>query len=114
MAVMAETLLKDYGLDEMEKTGDVPIQFQVGRRKWPLGRYLREKLRDEVGIPEEWKEKIKQNWATEKSLEVSTLLNVSISAKETKSGSQLVADQNKGRRASVEARYKIHASKGTL
>lgn len=65
MQVLADAVLTDQGLDEFLATGDVPIRFQIGKRSFPLGRYLRQKLREEVGVSEEQKEKIKERFFAE-------------------------------------------------
>jgi len=46
MHELASTLLQ-HKLDE--KMIDVPLTLQHGTRKWPLGRYLRRKLRTYIG-----------------------------------------------------------------
>lgn len=35
--------------DKLEKDGDVPLSLMQGRKSMPLGRYLRRKLREEIG-----------------------------------------------------------------
>lgn len=48
MHELASTLLT---LDLKEKMVDVPTTLQHGTKKWPLGRYLRRKLRTYIGRP---------------------------------------------------------------
>lgn len=43
---IASTLL-EHGLDETLE--DVPTSLQHGRKKWPLGRYLRQRIRERIG-----------------------------------------------------------------
>lgn len=74
MSVIATSLRSDVGIAEIINSGDVPFQLKLGKKSIPLGRYLREKLRDEMEIPSEWRERIKQKFAWEKSFEMSSLL----------------------------------------
>lgn len=74
MSVLADTVETDFGLDEYLETGDVPRELRHGGKRWPLGRYLREKLRKELGVPESEKEKIKARFFAEKSAEMRALL----------------------------------------
>lgn len=41
-----------YGAEELDETGDVPSILQHGKKKFPLGRYLRSKLREKYGFAE--------------------------------------------------------------
>jgi hypothetical protein len=49
-------VLMTHGLDE--KLDDVPTQLQHGLKKWPLGRYLRKKLRTMIGKDEKTPQKV--------------------------------------------------------
>lgn len=111
MSVIADTVLTDAGLDEYVDTGDVPKQFRMGGKVWPLGRYLVHCLRKEVGVSEAEKEKIKQRFVTEQGHYVLSLLSRSILDKEALSASQLVARDRKGRIAQLEAREAINNSR---
>lgn len=106
MKVIAEQLGTDAGLEEMmRRCGDVPSQLLVGRRKVPLGRYLRAKLREEVGMPAHVKQRITDAWSQERSLEVLALFKNS-TAVDARSA---VVEASLGRIQSVEARSKIRA-----
>lgn len=48
----AEPLTTSYGASELARLGDVPTSFREGGQSRPLGRYLRSKLRNELGIDE--------------------------------------------------------------
>lgn len=50
MAQVADALNSDLGIDQIALEGDVPGVLQHGGKKWPLGRYLRRRLRDEAGF----------------------------------------------------------------
>lgn len=60
MAILADQLHSDVGLDELLRTGDVPKFLKIGRKSIPLGRYLREQLRQQMGMPDAFKESAKQ------------------------------------------------------
>ena len=49
---IARTLEKQHGHYALTENGDVPISLNIGKRSFPLGRYLRQKLRDRLDIPE--------------------------------------------------------------
>lgn len=49
---IAKALQSKAGWDEIERFGDVPASLLVGRKSWPLGRYIRMKIRDAM----EWEE----------------------------------------------------------
>lgn len=115
MPVIADAILTDVGLDEYNLTGDVPMALNKGKNgKLPLGRYLRHKLREEIGVSEKEQEEIKARWAKEKNTEVLTLLSRSILDGEALSTSQLIARQNQGRIAQIEKRDSIHNSRKML
>lgn len=105
MAVVAESLGSDAGLDELLRTGDVPHQLKMGRMSIPLGRYLREVLRDEMGVPKEWRERVKTKFRLEKWSEMSSLRD------DSKTGAQgyreLLAERDAGKIASIETKAKI-------
>lgn len=48
MEDVAGILNSYHGWDEIHATGDVPVVLQHGGRKYPLGRYLRKKLREQM------------------------------------------------------------------
>lgn len=52
MGPLADTLNDTHGAAFIGATGDVPGALLHGRKKMPLGRYLRRKLRDELGFAE--------------------------------------------------------------
>lgn len=52
MKDVARALSHDAGLDDVVATGDVPHQMRHGVQFKPLGRYLRSKLREELGFAE--------------------------------------------------------------
>lgn len=50
MTDVAQTLLTEQGSKLIAQTGDVPTTLGHGRKQFPLGRYLRRRLRDECGF----------------------------------------------------------------
>lgn len=57
-------LTTDPGAESLIRNGDVPMVLNHGGKAWPLGRYLRTKIREEMGFPnvgaqEGWEEKSK-------------------------------------------------------
>lgn len=50
MPVLADALNDSAGAALVASSGDVPMSLQHGRASLPLGRYLRRKLRDEMGF----------------------------------------------------------------
>lgn len=55
------------------ESGDVPYYLMTGKKKIPLGRYLRRKLREELGISEDEIEAFKRAYILEKSSEMRKL-----------------------------------------
>lgn len=50
MGTVATALMTRAGASAVAQQGDVPMTLQHGRQSMPLGRYLRTKLREEVGV----------------------------------------------------------------
>lgn len=107
MAIIAEQLHTLEGLKEIERQGDVPIRLRVGNKFLPLGRYLRGKLRDEVGMPEDWRIAARQRWIDEAQEKLLPLLTVAIGKGEVASAASVTVEVNLGRIQSVEARSKL-------
>jgi len=51
MADVAESFWDPLGQEYIYRTGDVPMSISHGKKTLPLGRYLRQKLRDELEYP---------------------------------------------------------------
>lgn len=62
---IGDVLFSMFGAEEVNNTGDVPFALKIGSRSLPLGRYLRGKLRDEIGMPETWKEEKLKEYSKE-------------------------------------------------
>lgn len=106
VAVIAEKLKLDYGYD-IDAEGDVPKQLKMGRRSIILGRYLRSKLRTEVGLTPEYLEQLKQEWVDDVDDVMFPLRMASKKDKEGKTAKQLFVELNMGKIWSVEARAKL-------
>lgn len=50
--IIAEAIKSPFGAKMLTEDGDVPISLYHGSRSLPLGRYLRQKLREEIGMEE--------------------------------------------------------------
>lgn len=120
---IASALNCDLGLLEIDKLGDVPMSLQHGVSQLPLGRYLREKLRTELGfLPDgslfrqPWKDARDKLRAEEESLKLQALwLNYQSSpkAKTLDFPSYLKGIQYQ-QIANTESRFKVYNSKGSL
>lgn len=100
--------LKDVDLKE------VPNKLLMGRKSLPLGRYLHSKLKKEL-LTDEQIEEVKQQWVDEQAAEV---LRLYTEAKEAgklgaETSGSLVSKADGPRMASLEARQRIFASKGS-
>lgn len=101
---LADQLYLKTGWD-ITKEKDVPKNLKIGGKTHVLGRYLRHCIREEIGMTDEWREALTQQWINDVELEMFPLR---IAAKETaKAAQQLLVEKNLGRIQSVEARSKI-------
>lgn len=101
---VADVLLR-FNLDTGQ--ADVPSVLSHGKKKLPLGRFLRTKLRTMIGkddhAPPEILEEINR--------QMLVLQQGSIDNKEARSLKKILQDQNAGKLASIEARQKILGSR---
>jgi len=113
MALLAEQLSTDAGLNEILALGDVPSHLRMGNRSLPIGRYLRQKLREEMGMPEEFTRDAKQKYTTEKESEVQALFIRALKAspRSAVTSSSAYLESIQGQIWSIEGRDKIAASK---
>lgn len=73
MKLIADTLHSTYGLNELERVGDVPYKVQIGKKAVYLGSYLRQKLREEMGFSEAQKQEISENFLENAKADVQIL-----------------------------------------
>lgn len=108
MEVLRDAVFSRHGLAEFHRVGDVPHQLRFGRRVLALGRYLRRRLRDEIGMDDASLEAVKSRFMEEKSTEVLALLQAALSSGSVASSAQsVIVESNLGRIRSVEARLAI-------
>lgn len=62
---VADALFSRFGKDALTEHGDVPLSLHYQGRSMPLGRYLREKLREEIGANDVPKEMAKAEYIQE-------------------------------------------------
>lgn len=91
-------------------TGDVPMALRHGGNDRPLGRYLREVLRNEMGVPQSEKEAIKARFYAEKATEMRELLQASPLVGTADSMRDRLSAQHAQKAASLEARDHIMSS----
>lgn len=106
MAIVGEALFNKHVVNQIEIDGDVPSSLSHGRRSLPLGRYLRQKLRDYVGQPDEYNgENI---WRY--SVEMSSLYQDAIKASPNKaiSRQEILSSENAQARLNQTTKLKIH------
>lgn len=111
---IVDAMHTDQGLDYLAKLQDVPDHVMIGSSKVMLGRYLRQKLREEIGMPEDWQARAKQNGVNAANAEVFSL-QVGLSETEgflTKG--QAIVKDSAGRAAMMESFSKLQPVKGRL
>lgn len=92
------SVLLEHKLDE--KMIDVPLALQHGTKKWPLGRYLRRKLRERIGREPSTPQKVLEAQAEELRPLREAAFNASVPFKEK------VLEKSEGKRIQLEAREK--------
>lgn len=112
MLVVRDSVLTDAGLDYYTRESDVFREVRFGGKKYGLGRYLRRRLREEIGVSEEDEKKRVQLWINETQKKMLPLQADAISAGEGLSISALYARSRNAKILQVEAREKINDSRG--
>lgn len=94
---------------------DVPKSIRLDGKEWPLGRYLRKRLREECGFIEEYQQEIKQAFILEKSAQMSALLRERINAGEADASiARIVREEALPVERSLKSREAIFRRKDTL
>ncbi len=106
MDIVGEALFNKHFIKQIKKDGDVPSSLQHGRKSLPLGRYLQQKLRDYVGMPDDYKNANIWRYSVEVSLLFQEALKLPENA--TKGHSQIIAEASAQKVLQVETLYKIH------
>lgn len=113
---IADVLFNGPGYDEFIKLGDVPRQIKIGGKTVPLGRYLRNKLRDAIGMDSATREKIKQEFFNEMSI----LQKAAYISEKEKTGAfpvsykEKILSDNKQKILNLETRTTIFEGKKSL
>lgn len=110
MKDVAEVLTSEAGCNAILSKGDVPDVLQHGRKKFPLGRYLRHKLREEVGLNEEI---CKENQVRRFSYEMRTVFEEAFKDEKSrkKALGQIVTEKSAQKARNQEARMKIYVAR---
>ena len=112
IAAIADVLTTSAGASSIIANGDVPSALKQGRKTLPLGRYLRTKIRKELGhapsCPEEMLLRLQQEKAETIVLELKKPENISKSVK------QIFLELNRQKVLNLESRLKIFSKKGPL
>lgn len=69
--IIADTIFSPHGIAELYKTGDVPHVLKHGGKIRPLGTFLRQKIRDEIGYPDDLKHRNTYLSSLERRLQLS-------------------------------------------
>lgn len=113
MVDVARVLDSDVGMELIHKNGDVPMALSHGKSSMPLGRYLRRKLREEMGfVNPECPPARLATWGLEmRFLYEEALLDPKNASKGVK---QVLIESNIQRVRNLESRTKIHSGGKTL
>lgn len=106
MDIIGEALFNKHMVKQIIEDGDVPSTLTVGRKHYPLGRYLRQKLRDYIGMPDDYNQENIWHY----SLEMSSMLEAALKAnsKTTLSLRDVLVQQNAQKVLQIETLFKIH------
>lgn len=107
---IVDAIHTDAGLDYLSKILDVPDHLLIGGKRVTLGRYLRQKLREEIGMPAYWVARAKQIGYSNAEAEMLALLtrHAGLSPK------QAVLKENEGRSALKVSFSQLSTHKGSL
>lgn len=102
------------GLEYLEKLQDVPDHILVDGRKVRLGRYLRQKLREEIGAPEWWQARAKQNGYSGAEAEVFAVCQAQGVIPGPASAKAALLKENQGKAALKVGFSQLSPKKGSL
>lgn len=109
MSIVADAVRGHY-----ECYGDIPSQLRVGKRAIPLGRFLRKRLFEYLGVSPEQIEQYKQKTVMEQSLELRDLLLAALETSPLATTRSVYLESAKGRIAQTEARAAIWRKRNQL
>lgn len=81
---VADTLTTPAGCDALARVGDVPHALMIGKKSFPLGKYIRGKLREKLNFPDKktpqisldrWKEDVQKLYKDHKDTSAETSLS---------------------------------------
>lgn len=107
---VANLLYTKHGSKELAETGDVPSVLRHGGKSFPLGRYLRRKLREKMDIPEPGK----SNPFLAQQKEELSLLFADKAATSRLHKSCILATAHQSKTRSVEVKYSIFSKEKSL
>ncbi len=112
MEIIGEALFNKHLVKQIEETGDVPSSLTHGRKSLPLGNYLRQKLRDYVGMPDDYRQE--NIWRY--SLEMSSMLEAALKDPENPSISlaEVLTRESAQKVLQIETLHKIHSKERPL
>lgn len=124
MRNVADALFTDHGAALIEELGDVPRALMHGTKLMPLDRYLRRKLRDEIGMPQpkpvtemsldEFLSSPLSDYSKElQALQITHLTDAKKKEAAT-SLKQIVLNENKQKRRNAAAKNKLFKQRKTL
>lgn len=99
--------IRKVGIKRVLLTGDVPDSLRQAMQKLPLGRYLKRKLREQLGLPADTPEEAVEAYWKE-LLKLQKEARESSSDKARFSWKKYLLDTNKQKWLNLEARIKIH------
>lgn len=110
LAPIVDAIHTNHGLDYLEHLQDVPDHLMISGKKVMLGRYLRQKLREEIGAPPQWVARAKQNGYSAAEAQVFALLHNHVGS----TPREAILKENEGRSALKVSFSLISTIKGTL
>lgn len=117
MVILANTLTTGQGVEFMHANGDVPHVLKIGKKSLPLGQYLRNRLKQELGMPDKLKEQIKDQFMLEQSL----IMNANLQKYLLKHGSKsavttksVYLEEQRGALINTEGRANTYKQRKTL
>lgn len=112
---LAQSMASDAGIRETLLTGDVPAALLLARKRFPLGRYIRRKLRNAMGLSESFVAPAKSAFTLRESQSVQAL---QLAALENGEGyltaRQVVARRDAQAILNVESRSRVRSSRRSL
>lgn len=113
LPIILEALKSPHGMEEFHAFGDVPTCLNWGKSKWPLGPFLRSKLRTALGLSAKASD---SNHSLQFTLEVQALRNGALYGSQTakKALNSLFPSKDSARILSIKARHQIFQSRKSI